>query len=126
MKMFKFLFSPVFMGVLFVIFAVSMAVATFVENDYGSAAAYNFIYDTRWFELILLLLAVNLIGRIITLRLYRRSKLTIFVFHAAFVVMLAGAAITRYTGWEGTIHIREGEEQQTCFSGDKYLGYVLK
>ena len=54
------------MGMLFVIFAASMAAATFIENDYGSAAAYNFVYDTRWFELILLLLAVNLIGQVIT------------------------------------------------------------
>ena len=53
------------MGVLFIIFAASMAAATFIENDYGSSAAYNFVYDTRWFELILLLLSVNLIGKMI-------------------------------------------------------------
>ena len=41
------------MGILFVVFAASMAAATFIENDYGSSAAYNFVYDTRWFELII-------------------------------------------------------------------------
>src|SRR5665647_1773804 len=126
MKNFKFLFSPVFMGILFVVFAASMAAATFIENDYGSSAAYNFVYDTRWFELILFLLSVNLIGQMIIFKLYRKSKLTIFLFHLSFVMMITGAAITRYTGWEGTIHIREGEEQNKCFSGDKFLGYVLK
>ena len=114
------------MGVLFVIFAASMAAATFIENDYGSSAAYNFVYDTRWFELILLLLSVNLIGQMIIFKLYRKSRLTVFLFHLSFVLMIAGAAITRYTGWEGAIHIREGEEQDKCFSGDKFLGYVLK
>ena len=114
------------MGVLFVIFASSMAAATFIENDYGSSAAYNFVYDTRWFELILLLLSVNLIGQMIIFKLYRKSRLTVFLFHLSFVLMIAGAAITRYTGWEGAIHIREGEEQDKCFSGDKFLGYVLK
>jgi cytochrome c-type biogenesis protein CcsB len=126
MKNFKFLFSPVFMGILFVVFAASMAAATFIENDYGSSAAYNFVYDTRWFELILFLLSVNLIGQMIIFKLYRKSKLTIFLFHLSFVMMILGAAITRYTGWEGTIHIREGEEQNTCYSGEKFLGYVLK
>ena len=114
------------MGILFVIFAASMAAATFIENDYGSSAAYNYVYDTWWFELILFLLSVNLIGQIIIFRLYRKSRLTGFIFHLSFVIMIAGAAITRYSGWEGSIHIREGEEQDKCFSGDKYLGYTLK
>ena len=57
MKYLKFLISPVFMGVLFVVFAIAMAVATFLENDFGSAAAYSMVYNTHWFELILLLLS---------------------------------------------------------------------
>ena len=126
MKILKFLISPLFMGILFIVFAVSMAAATFIENDYGSSAAYNFVYDTRWFELILLLLSVNLVGRMIILKLYRKSKLTIFLFHLSFIVMVAGAGITRYSGWEGTIHIREGEEQSKCFSSDKFIGFILK
>ena len=126
MKRLRFLFSPVLMGVLLLIFAISMAIATFIENGYGSPAAYNFVYDTRWFELILLLLAINLIGQMIIFKLYRKSKLTVFLFHISFVLMIAGAGITRYTGWEGTIHIREGEEQNNCYSSEKYLGYTLK
>ena len=125
MKIIKFVFSPVFMGVLFLIFAVSMAAATFLENDYGSAAAYSFVYDTRWFEFILLLLTVNLIGQMIILKLYRKAKFTAFIFHLSFVIIIAGAGITRYFGWEGTIHIREGEEQNNCFSNERYLGYSI-
>lgn len=113
------------MGMLFVIFAASMAAATFIENDYGSSAAYNFVYDTRWFELILLLLAVNLTGQLIAYKLYRKQKLTVALFHLAFLLILAGAAITRYTGREGTIHIREGKEQDKYYSSDSYIGYKL-
>src|SRR5512133_125896 len=122
MKYFKFLISPVFMGILFVVFAVAMAVATFIENDFGAAASYGMVYNTRWFELILLLLAINLVGQLFIFRLFRKSRLPGALFHLSFIVMLAGAAITRYTGWEGSIHIREGEEQSTCFTSDKYLG----
>jgi cytochrome c-type biogenesis protein CcsB len=126
MKIKKLLFSPVFMGILLVLFAVAMGTATFIENDFGSGAAYNLVYDTRWFELILLLLAVNLTGRIIELRLYRKGKLTVFLFHCSFIIMIAGAAITRYFGYEGTMHIREGEEANICYSSTKYLGYEIK
>jgi cytochrome c-type biogenesis protein CcsB len=126
MKYFKFLFSPVLMGVLFVLFAAAMAAATFFENDFGSAAAYSMVYGTKWFELILLLLSVNLIGQVITQKLLRKEKLTIGLFHLAFVLMIIGAGITRYFGWEGSIHIREGEEQQEYFSNEKYIGYTVR
>jgi hypothetical protein len=106
MKIIKQLFSPVFMGSLLLIFAVAMAVATFIENDFGSGAAYSAVYNTKWFELILILLAVNLIGQLIIFKLFRKSKLPVALFHLAFIVMIAGAGITRYFGWEGTIHIR--------------------
>jgi cytochrome c biogenesis protein ResB len=111
MKVTKFLFSSGFMGILFAVFAVAMAMATFVENDYGSASAYSTVYNTWWFELILLLLAVNLVGQMIIFKLYKKDKLPVFLFHLSFVVMIIGAGITRYFGWEGSIHIREGEEQ---------------
>jgi len=126
MKYIKFLFSKVLMGVLFLLFAFAMAAATFIENDFGSAAAYNSVYNSFWFELILLLLAANLVGQMIIFKLYKKSKLPVFLFHLSFVLMIAGAGITRYFGWEGTIHIREGEEQNSCFSTEKFIGYSIK
>jgi cytochrome c-type biogenesis protein CcsB len=126
MKHLKFLISPFFMGILFLVFAAAMAVATFLENDYGSPAAFSMVYNTRWFELILLLLAVNLIGQLVVFRLFKKTRLTGALFHLAFVVMIIGAGITRYFGWEGSIHIREGEEQSICYSGEKYMGYTVK
>ncbi|HZY25383.1 MAG TPA: c-type cytochrome biogenesis protein CcsB [Bacteroidales bacterium] len=126
MKLVKFLFSPLFMGILFVVFAISMAAATFLENDLGSSAAYTLVYGAKWFELILLLLSLNLVGQVISLKLLRKEKLPVALFHLSFILMLMGAGITRYFGWEGTIHIRNGQEQQQCFSTDKYLGYSVK
>ena len=126
MKYIKFLFTPAMMGILFIIFALSMAVATFLENDFGSAAAYSMVYDTRWFELILILLAANLIGMLINYNLFRKQKLPVALFHLAFILMIAGAGITRYFGWEGNIHIREGESQDVCYSTVKRIGYILK
>jgi cytochrome c-type biogenesis protein CcsB len=126
MKYLKFLISPVFMGVLFVVFALSMAVATFLENDFGSPAAFSLVYNSVWFELILALLAINLVGQLIVFNLFKKSRITGALFHLAFIVMIIGAGITRYFGWEGSIHIREGEEQNICYSTEKYIGYVIK
>ena len=126
MKILKLLFSPVFMGSLLIVFAVAMAVATFIENDFGSGAAYSRVYDTRWFELILILLAVNLTGQLINNRLFTGNRMTVALFHLAFILMIIGAGITRYFGWEGSIHIREGETSASCRSNVQYIGYKVK
>lgn len=125
MKILKSLFSPMFMGVLFIVTAVALAVATFVENDYGAPAAGNLVYKAWWFELLFFLVALNLVGQIIIFKLYRKDKLTVFLFHSAFIVMIIGAAITRYTGFDGSISIREGESANTCLSMDNYITATL-
>lgn len=114
--------SPMFMGTLFIVLAVAMGIATFVENDFGAGAARGLIYGSWWFELLFLLAAINLAGQIIRHRLYRRKKISIFLFHTAFILIMAGAAITRYTGFEGVMHIRSGEEKDYCLTSDSYLG----
>ncbi|MDF1559548.1 MAG: c-type cytochrome biogenesis protein CcsB [Bacteroidales bacterium] len=120
MKTIRFLFTPLLMGILFIVLAIAMAVATFIENDFGPDSVRALIYNTRWFELLFLLLVVNLAGQIVIFRLYRKEKLTVMLFHAAFIVMVIGAAITRFTGYDGMMHIREGETTAlTWSSGDE-------
>ncbi len=113
------------MGLLLIMLAIAMAAATFIENDFGADAARQIVYNTRWFELIFLLLVTNLAGQIITFKLYRKEKLTVMLFHIAFIIMIIGAAITRYTGFDGMIHIREGEASSTAFSSGSDIVFEL-
>lgn len=109
------------MSVLVVLFFVAMAVATFVENDYGTPTAKALIYNARWFELIMLLLALNFIGNISRYKLFRREKWPVLLFHIAFLVILVGAFVTRYFGFEGLMPIREGETTHTILSDITYI-----
>jgi len=113
------------MGSLFIVFALAMAAATFIENDYGSPAAYSMVYGSKWFELVLLLLALNLAGQVLIFKLLRKKKITIALFHLSFILILAGAGITRYFGWEGTMRIREGETSGECYSGREFIRYAV-
>lgn len=97
------------MAVLLLVFAFSMAYATFLENDYGTPTAKALIYEAKWFELIMVLLILNFIGNIGRYRLWKREKWPVLMFHLAFVFIFIGGAITRYVSFEGTMHIREGE-----------------
>ena len=117
----RMLFSPVFTGVLFVVFIVAMAVATFIENDFGAASARQIIYNAKWFELIFLLMVVNMSGQIIQFKLYKRKKLPVLLFHLSFIIIIAGAAITRYSGYEGRVHIREGQSVSYGLTDEKYM-----
>ncbi len=113
------------MGVLFVVFAISMAIATFIENDFGAAIASKWVYGSKWFELILLLLVVNLLGQIFINKLLNQKKLTILLFHLSFIFIIIGAGITRYFGFDGSIHIREGESQNICSSSGNYIQFSI-
>ena len=52
------------MAVLLLVYAASMAYATFLENDYGTPTAKALIYEAKWFEFVMLLLILNFIGNI--------------------------------------------------------------
>ncbi len=115
---FKFLFSVATAGFLLLLFAFALGFATFVENSYGVEAARSMVYNSWWLELILLLLTVNMIGNFIIYKMYRLQKLTMGVFHLAFVLVIIGAGVTRYFGSEGSVHIREGESTNIIVSAE--------
>ena len=122
-KVLSFLSSMKTMAALMLVFAVAIGYATFVENDYGSMTAKADIYNARWFEILLALLAVNLTLNIINFNMARRGKWLVFTFHAAFLIILVGAAVTRYMGYEGAMHIREGESSDVIISAEPYVTF---
>lgn len=124
-KYIEMLFSMRFTAILFVVFGVSIAVATFIENDFGTESARAVVYNTRWFELVLLLGMINLVVNIFRAKLYQKKKLPSFVFHLAFVVIILGAGITRYIGFEGVMSIREGFSSNTIISDKTYIQLSL-
>lgn len=110
---------------LLLIFVLAMAAATFVEEYYDTATAFRYVYRAKWFECILLLLTLNFIGNIKRYHLLSRRKLGGFLFHSAFIVILLGAGITRYFGYEGLMHIRENASSNMVVSEQKVLKMVL-
>ncbi len=109
------------MAVLMSIFAFAIGYATFIENDYGTITAKADVYNARWFEVLLLFLTINLILNIYNYKMYTLKKAPLFIFHVAFIIIIVGAAVTRYIGYEGTMHIREGESASTMMSSDTYF-----
>ncbi|DAB38110.1 MAG TPA: cytochrome C biogenesis protein, partial [Sulfuricurvum kujiense] len=107
------------------VFAVTIGYATFIENDYGSMTAKADVYNARWFEILLALLAINLTLNIINFKMARKGKWLVFIFHVAFLIILVGAALTRYMGYEGVMHIREGESSDFILSAEPYVTFKV-
>ena len=110
-----------FMAFLFLALAFSMAIATFIESSYGTPTAHALIYGAHWFEVIWVLLAINLLNNLVKYKLFSKRKFTLALFHVSFLVMILGAAITRYYSYEGMMHIRENQSSNYILSSNDYF-----
>lgn len=119
------LFSTKLTAFLLFAFAFAIGLATFIENDYGTPASKAIIFNTKWFEMLMLLLAINFTGNIFKYKLYRKEKWAILMFHLSFIIVIIGAGITRYVSFEGMIHIREGEMSNQIVSSDTYFQFKV-
>jgi len=125
-KLLDFLFSMQMMGTLIAIFAISIGAATFIENDFGTQAAKAIVYNATWFEVLLFLITVNLVANINRYKLYKKEKWSMGLFHIAFIIILIGSGITRYVGYEGSMHIREGKTSSQITSMDSYVDIIAE
>lgn len=103
------------------LFALAIGVATFVENDFGTSAAQKWIYKATWFEVLLILFAGALVQNILAYRLIQRKMWPVVLFHLSIIIILLGSAITRFTGFEGVMHIREGQTSNSFYSSESYI-----
>ena len=109
------------MAILLFLFAVAIGTATFIENSYDTITARVLIYNSWWFELIMLLLVINFSYNIKRYGLLSRKKLSMLIIHLGFIITILGAGITRYIGYEGVMIIKEGESVNYIFSSEPYL-----
>jgi len=110
-------------GMYMLLFAIAIGVATFIENDFGTSAAQELIFKSHWFELLLFLFGCSILANLWRYRLYQQKKWASLSFHLAIIIILIGSAVTRYTGTEGMMHIREGETTNQYLSAENYLQF---
>lgn len=120
-KLVSMIFSPRTTLGLLVIFAIALGVATFIENSYDTITAKILVYNAKWFELVMVLMVINFFGSIKRYQLLTLKRMSGFIFHVAFIVIIIGAGVTRYIGYEGRMSIREGSSSNFMFSDKPFL-----
>ena len=120
-KLLRVIFSIEVMTVFLMFMALSCAVATFIENDFGPLGSKSFIYNQTWFELIMLILTIGIAFNIIWFKMYKKEKFFLFMIHISLVLIFLGAAMTRYLGYEAVMTIPEGSMENRVYSVDEYI-----
>ncbi|RAJ16945.1 cytochrome c biogenesis protein CcsA [Olleya aquimaris] len=123
-KIAKILFSTRLTSILFIVFAVAMATGTILDRNMDTSPTpytRNLIYNAWWFEAIMVFFVINFVGNIFRFRLLRKEKWATLILHLAFILIIVGAGITRYFGFEGMIAIREGETEHAFLSQKTYI-----
>jgi len=117
----KFFFSTRLMAVLFIAFAIAMAFGTFIESWYSTETARIWIYNTKWFEGIMVFFVINFIGNIFKYNLLQWKKWAVLLLHLSWILIIIGAFVTRYISFEGVMPIREGNSSSIFYSDKTYF-----
>ncbi|MBQ0786075.1 MAG: cytochrome c biogenesis protein CcsA [Oceanihabitans sp.] len=123
-KLSNILFSTRLTAILFILFATAMAVGTFMDAGMDTSPtpySRNLVYNTWWFEGIMLFFVINFVGNIFRFRLYKKEKWATLLLHLSFIFILFGAFITRYASFEGMMPIREGATENKFLSQKTYI-----
>lgn len=84
------------------------AVATFLESGFSARVARAYVYNAPWFNVWLLLLALNLTCSAATRWPWERRHAGFVITHAGILVLLAGALLGRSKGFEGSVDLLKG------------------
>ena len=110
---------------LMVLYAACIGWATFVEKEYGSIVAHDVIYASWWFELLNAWLGLSLFGCMLKSVKYNGFKVSVHTFHFALIVIIMGAGITRYYGFEGNMVLEDGGSSSFIESRDTFLNVLV-
>jgi cytochrome c-type biogenesis protein CcsB len=129
---YKFLSSTLTSLLLLIVYAVGLAVATFVEKHHGTETARAMFYYSPVFFLLQFLLVLNFIAVVIRHNYIKSKKWGMMIVHFSFIIIFLGALTSHLFGEEGIAHIREGEKtnqitiQTPEFTTYKTLPFTLE
>lgn len=99
-----------------------LTIATILEKIYGTDFVNEYIYSSVPFVILWGVTAITSLLYIIKSKLHRQP--VIFLLHLSLLFILAGAFITWIYGEQGTMRVRQGE-QQTSFTDSKGISHQL-
>ncbi|MFI3305993.1 MAG: cytochrome c biogenesis protein CcsA [Rikenellaceae bacterium] len=110
-------------------YSTLLAIATGVESSLGTTVANDYIYKSVWFIALQVLMVAVSVGVMIKSKLIKRKLYGVVTLHIALILILAGAVTTHIFGYEGVLHLREGQSSShmmiTDSQGMSMMSYEL-
>ena len=107
---------------LYTLIVACIGIATIVEKYHGTSFVSEHIYGAWWFSVLWGVLTVASLAYIMKQRLYKR--VAVFLLHASFVVILAGALTTHLTARRGTVRLRIGIPEKVYVDNDRRVEHL--
>jgi cytochrome c biogenesis protein ResB len=114
-KVWLFFSSVKLLIVLLVLMGGAMAYGTYVETALSNGAARIIVYRTWWFDALIGLTALNLIGCTLRRAPYKPHQAGWITTHIALLVLMAGSVITHRFGMQGQMAVPEGEASNVFY-----------
>ena len=93
--------------------ATLLGITTFLESSHGTEYVVRTIYRSRWFEMILIGIWLNIFSATILRFPFPWKKIGFVLTHIGILTLLIGSLMTRLTGIEGTITLSEGNSSHS-------------
>src|SRR5207248_2824734 len=91
---------------------IASIAGTIYESSLDARVARAYIYAAPWFNVWLLLLALNLIASAFSRMPWKKHHTGFLITHLGIILVLAGAYMGRVCGVEGTMVLQKGEEPE--------------
>jgi hypothetical protein len=99
--------------------AGTLAFATFVEARYGTACVQFFVYQTWWFDALLVLLACNILFAAMVRYPWKRYQTGFVITHIGLLTLIGGAALSRLYGIDSQVMVFEDQSSKWAW-GDNH------
>ena len=109
--------------ILVIFLVIAIAVATVLENRYGTHYALQHVYGAWWFVCLWARLALAGCWLMYKRKMWKQPS--VMLLHLSFLVILLGALATYLTSHKGMVHLREGETCRTYWVKNEQGLYTL-
>ena len=109
--------------ILVIFLVIAIAVATVLENRYGTHYALQHVYGAWWFVCLWAMLALAGCWLMYKRKMWKQPS--VMLLHLSFLVILLGALATYLTSHKGMVHLREGETCRTYWVKNEQGLYTL-
>jgi hypothetical protein len=110
-------------AILIATMAFVLGVATYYERAYGRDAAAVMIYRAAWFNLLWLLLAVNIFGAAAVRWPWRKRQAGFVIVHLGLLTLMGGFFLDR-DRLDGQLIVAPGSEESLIDLNQDYLGVI--